>query len=187
MSQPDLRPREDIDGLLEPSMSTRSGRPRKACSTCKSQKIRCSGERPICKRCVRLNHPCVYDSSPAVATRKKPNNPVVPVRTHTLATTDQCSSPGASSLNDERLSAGTNAGLGTDSRSFDPNPIPYDHPQELQYIGIPGQLILELVELYYENVYNASLLLHKQLFLRSLAAGTARPPVVLSVCAWAAK
>jgi hypothetical protein len=36
-------------------------------------------------------------------------------------------------------------------------------------------------------VYNATLLFHKASFLQSVAAGTVRPHVVLSVCAWAAK
>ncbi|KIW92643.1 uncharacterized protein Z519_06490 [Cladophialophora bantiana CBS 173.52] len=44
---------------------------------------------------------------------------------------------------------------------------------------------MSLVDVYYANVYNASLLLHKRLFLEAIAAGTARPHVVLSVCAWA--
>ena len=59
--------------------------------------------------------------------------------------------------------------------------------EEEQYLGIPKSLVSTLVELYFDNVYNAALLLHKRLFLESLAAGTARPHVVLSVCAFAAK
>ncbi|EXJ69938.1 uncharacterized protein A1O5_07011 [Cladophialophora psammophila CBS 110553] len=46
---------------------------------------------------------------------------------------------------------------------------------------------MSLVDVYYANVYNASLLLHKRLFLEAIAAGTARHHVVLSVCAWALK
>jgi hypothetical protein len=56
-----------------------------------------------------------------------------------------------------------------------------------QYLGIPSSLLYKLVEVYYDNVYNATLLLHKQTFLDSLAAGTVRPHIVLSVCAFAAK
>lgn len=55
------------------------------------------------------------------------------------------------------------------------------------YHGIPKALVLALIEVYYDNLYNATLLLHKRLLLESLAADTARPHVVLSVCAAAAK
>ena len=47
--------------------------------------------------------------------------------------------------------------------------------------------MFKLVDVYYENVYNATLLLHKQTFLDSLAAGTVRSHIVLSICAFAAK
>lgn len=60
-------------------------------------------------------------------------------------------------------------------------------PEEEQYLGIPKSLVSTLVELFFDNVDNAPLLLHKKLFLDLLAAGTARPHVVLSVCACAAK
>ena len=58
---------------------------------------------------------------------------------------------------------------------------------EHAYLGISHDLTYTLAELYFETAYNASLLLHKASFLASLAAGTACPHVVLSVCAWAAK
>ncbi|KIX99503.1 uncharacterized protein Z520_05079 [Fonsecaea multimorphosa CBS 102226] len=44
---------------------------------------------------------------------------------------------------------------------------------------------MSLVDVYYANVYNASLLLHKRLFIEAIASGTARHHLVLSVCAWA--
>ena len=43
-----------------------------------------------------------------------------------------------------------------------------------------------LIEVYYANVYNATLLAHKPSFVDAVAAGTARSRVVLSVCALAA-
>jgi hypothetical protein len=58
---------------------------------------------------------------------------------------------------------------------------------EEQYLGIPSALVSSLIEVYYANVYNATLLLHRPSFLDAVAAGTARSHVVLSVCAWAAK
>lgn len=44
-----------------------------------------------------------------------------------------------------------------------------------------------LVDVYFENAYNATLLLHKGRYLDSLAAGTVEAHLVLSVCAYAAK
>jgi hypothetical protein len=55
------------------------------------------------------------------------------------------------------------------------------------YLGISKSLMYTLVNLYFETAYNATLLLHKASFLQELAAGTATPHIVLSVCAWAAK
>ncbi|KAJ3527969.1 hypothetical protein NM208_g10445 [Fusarium decemcellulare] len=46
--------------------------------------------------------------------------------------------------------------------------------------------MLKLIDTYYENVYNATLLLHKESLLESLAVGSIRPHVVMSVCAWGA-
>ena len=44
-----------------------------------------------------------------------------------------------------------------------------------------------LIEVFYSYAYNASLLLHRKQFLKSLAEGTAAPHVLLSVCAIASK
>ncbi|KAI8947499.1 hypothetical protein F4801DRAFT_582324 [Xylaria longipes] len=56
-----------------------------------------------------------------------------------------------------------------------------------QYIGLLEHLLPELVEIYFNYVYNAHLLLHKRSFLESIADGTACTHVVLSICAWGAK
>jgi hypothetical protein len=45
----------------------------------------------------------------------------------------------------------------------------------------------ELVELYFQTSYHASLLLHKKRLLESLATGSATPHVILAICASAAK
>ncbi|OQU96863.1 Fungal specific transcription factor domain-containing protein isoform 3 [Cladophialophora immunda] len=129
-----------------------AGRPRKACSRCKNQKVRCSGEKPTCKRCSRSNHLCLYK-----------------------ATDGQRSSKATSHSNATKA------------------PMPQWHgpavrpefPPQGSYVGIPMTLIMTLVDVYYASVYNASLLLHKRLFIEAIASGTARPHVVLSVCAWA--
>ncbi|CEI69321.1 unnamed protein product [Fusarium venenatum] len=51
---------------------------------------------------------------------------------------------------------------------------------------IPPSLINILVELYFKNVYQSSLLLHKATFIKSLANSTVQHHVLLSMCALAA-
>jgi hypothetical protein len=69
---------EDEDGKLDENMAipawselkTKAGKERKrlplACIACRRKKIRCSGEKPACKHCLRSRIPCVYK----VTTRK---------------------------------------------------------------------------------------------------------------------
>ncbi|KAK5062508.1 hypothetical protein LTR84_004581 [Exophiala bonariae] len=136
-----------------------SGRPRKACSTCKLQKIRCTGEKPKCKRCVRLEHSCSYEARSTVPRKAQQTPPSLdpyygqtnlPALTH----------------NSNRTHVNT-VGQGI-------------------YLGIPRPLIKELIEIYYENVCNSTLLLHKTSFLESVSKGTVVPHTLLSVCAWGA-
>ncbi|KAH7041075.1 fungal-specific transcription factor domain-containing protein [Microdochium trichocladiopsis] len=51
-------------------LKTKAGKERKrlplACASCRRKKIRCSGEKPACKHCIRSRLPCVYK----VTTRK---------------------------------------------------------------------------------------------------------------------
>lgn len=65
------RSKEDPqDPPLWSEMKTKAGKERKrlplACIACRRKKIRCSGEKPACKHCVRSRIPCVYK----VTTRK---------------------------------------------------------------------------------------------------------------------
>ena len=55
------------------------------------------------------------------------------------------------------------------------------------YLGVSESLMYTLVDLYFENAYNSSLLLHKRRFVESLMAGTVEAHLILSVCAYAAK
>lgn len=64
---------KDKDGADPPpwsEMKTKAGKERKrlplACIACRRKKIRCSGEKPACKHCLRSRIPCVYK----VTTRK---------------------------------------------------------------------------------------------------------------------
>ena len=60
-------------------------------------------------------------------------------------------------------------------------------PSGPDYLGIPVSLIPELIEVFYSHSYNASLLLHKGLFLKELAEGSVSGHVLLSICAIASK
>ncbi|USP80639.1 hypothetical protein yc1106_07913 [Curvularia clavata] len=65
------RSKDDVqDPPLWSEMKTKAGKERKrlplACIACRRKKIRCSGEKPACKHCLRSRIPCVYK----VTTRK---------------------------------------------------------------------------------------------------------------------
>ena len=116
-------------------------------------KVRCSGERPACRRCARLRHHCGYVNG--VATTPESSQPAASY----LQKSDRCNYLSPTSLVQE--------------------------PLEDNSLGIPKPLIAALVDTYYSHIYNATLLLHRKAFQRALAAGTADPAVVLSVCAFA--
>ncbi|KAI1016866.1 hypothetical protein LB504_007077 [Fusarium proliferatum] len=145
-------------------MANAPGRPSKACDVCKKQKIRCSGERPSCKRCSRLKNTCQYDTS----------------RTHGRAT------------NGTRKSAGAH---GTSRSVHSSHLDPVVQPAFLSierasnhdfFRGIAPSLVNTLVELYFDNVYQSTLLLHRSTFMQSLANQTIKPHILLSICAWGA-
>ncbi|KAF5587523.1 hypothetical protein FPANT_6868 [Fusarium pseudoanthophilum] len=52
--------------------------------------------------------------------------------------------------------------------------------------GIAPSLVNTLVKLYFDNVYQSTLLLHKPTFLQSLTEQTVKPHILLSICAWGA-
>lgn len=61
------RPKEERSDTTVPAWSelkTKAGKERKrlplACIACRRKKIRCSGEKPACKHCIRSRIPCVY-------------------------------------------------------------------------------------------------------------------------------
>ncbi|KAF4501649.1 hypothetical protein FAGAP_2158 [Fusarium agapanthi] len=136
------------------------GRPSKACDVCKRQKIRCSGERPSCKRCSRLNNTCQYETS------------------RTQSRTTRAVGKSAAADATPRLVQSRHAAPAFLNKEPASN---HDF-----YQGIAPSLVNTLVELYFENVYQSTLLLHKATFLQSLVDQTVKPHIVLSVCAWGA-
>lgn len=177
-----------------------TGRPRKACNTCKSLKVAnsdtdlvglwynsanwsqigCSGERPSCPRCLRLKRTCVYGyeqtitASPPVSRNLGSTRDRPPLATRRLLQQQKRIFPRETSdVNPNRISPTSR--------------LAGQRLSEEHYHGIPKALVLALVQVYFENLYNAKLLLHKRLFLESLEAGTSPAHIVLSVCASAAK
>ncbi|KAM3083425.1 hypothetical protein ACMFMG_004075 [Clarireedia jacksonii] len=156
-------------------MSSNTGRPRMACSTCKIQKIRCTGEQPRCKRCVRLRHTCTYIKGKIPKASRGSNAVNVGANSSSQVETSQ----------EEANVAGNRVMKGIHSLLADHNTV-IGLQKENFYLGISEPLLLTLVDVYFENVYQSDLLLHKRMFLKSLAEGTAREHIVLSVCAFAA-
>lgn len=135
-----------------------------------NQKVRCSSERPSCKRCIRLRRVCSYVPDVAsgyVASQSRKASPPPPSYAANL-------SPGRASISSVKI----------------PLP-PFEQqlprlPAHEHYLGIPKTLLSSLIDVFFSHIYNASLLLRKGDFLDSLAKGTARHHLVLSVCAFAA-
>jgi hypothetical protein len=71
-SDMNCKSKEDRDGPTPPwsELRTKAGKERKrlplACIACRRKKIRCSGEKPACKHCLKSRIPCVYK----ITTRK---------------------------------------------------------------------------------------------------------------------
>ncbi|CZR39140.1 uncharacterized protein FPRO_05668 [Fusarium proliferatum ET1] len=145
-------------------MANAPGRPSKACDVCKKQKIRCSGERPSCKRCVRLKNTCQYDTS----------------RTHSRAAKGTRKSAGAHATSRSVHSSHLDPVVRPAFLSIEPA-----SNHDLFKVIAPS-LVNTLVELYFDNVYQSTLLLQKATFLQSVAYQTVKSHILLSICAWGA-
>ncbi|KAH8697046.1 hypothetical protein BGW36DRAFT_160144 [Talaromyces proteolyticus] len=156
-------------------MYARPGRPIKACETCRTQKARCSGDRPICTRCSRLRRSCNYNSE----TLEMPKT-LQPQQVPDLA--NPSLQPPYTTAPRVGHSQSRHAGQ-VSNFAYCPPSVHLTSPVEERYHGIPSSLLLDLVEVYYAHVGNASLVLHKRSFLEQLEAGIACPHVVISVCA----
>ena len=177
------------------------GRPRTACGTCHSlkvirrtlppmphcstlctakyclPKIRCTGERPICKRCSRLKQTCSY------------NGAATPSRKHHIFVPASINRPITSSPKERKRKSTADDTTRSDGRRPVPTSSTLSNYSRVDHydLGIPKSLMSLLVKVFFEDAYNATLLLHERLFLESLEEGRTSPHVVLSVCAWAAK
>lgn len=136
-------------------------------STNNKLQIRCSNDRPSCKRCVRLKNICHYESSKI---RQQDRNSKLVA----IPNTSTSRLPGSPSNLDLY-------------NILNKEPAPLEASGDGIYADIPPSLVNSLVDLYFDNVYQSDLLLHKPTFLQSLVSGNVRPHVLLSICAWGAK
>ncbi|KAI5456813.1 hypothetical protein BGZ63DRAFT_396209 [Mariannaea sp. PMI_226] len=137
-----------------------AGRPSTACKHCRAQKVRCSGDAPSCKRCLRLHRHCVYQDIPAF----RANAGLSRNAPHQQIESSQVK----------------------ESRHSPPLPDNHDIRSSGTKLGIPSQLVLGLVDTFFMHAYNAHLLFHKETFLQDQAVGKIRQHVLLSLCAFAA-
>lgn len=157
------------DAQAKPAMSVKSKRSARInCNrvTVKTTnfaiQIRCSGERPSCKRCVRLKNTCRYDTNSQF-------------KRHVTRTTSR-TEPSCAIHSSNLVPAASPAHLNAESV-----------PNHGFYLGIAPSLVNTLIELYFDNVYQSTLLLHKSTFMQSLANQTVKAHILLSICAWGAK
>ena len=137
--------------------------------------VRCSNDRPVCKRCARLRHNCVYATEGIRATAVSQSNKLVQ-EVGSVSTATRASNPQKSG--DRNYI--TPEAIEPLIRSVPRPPLP-----EKTLLGIPDSLVAALVDVYYSHVYNASLLVHRASFLQALKTGIADPAMVLSICAFA--
>jgi hypothetical protein len=136
--------------------------------------VRCSNERPSCKRCTRLRRTCIYADATSSYDASQSKGALSP----------RSSKP--TQGNHFPLAATSNPSIQSYVEAREFGQLPPRPPTQESYLGIPRALLSNLIDVFYSHIYNASLLLRKSDFLESLAGGTARHHLVLSVCAFAA-
>ncbi|RMZ91395.1 hypothetical protein DV736_g1365, partial [Chaetothyriales sp. CBS 134916] len=200
--------KESSDGEKRPAWSelkTKAGKERKrlplACIVCRRKKIRCSGEKPACKHCLRARVPCVYK----VTTRK------AAPRTDYMAMLDKrlkrmedrvikaIPKDELPDLSQTGRASTAKSGLLGKKRSADEaftkelNEWTSMREENKLFTegleSLPSQQMQEhLAEVFFDCVYGQSyLLLHKPSFMRKLKARTVPPVLTLAVCAISAR
>jgi hypothetical protein len=149
------------------------------------KQVRCSGDKPVCRRCSRLRHACIY-SAKSVNSGNVPQVDGTSSLLQSARVTDTPPTPVSTTTPSREEGHSTyrgSYGAETTRNKYPIPPLLLTSPSQDYNLGIPESLVSSLIEVYYSDVYNASLLVHKRMFLEAVAAGTARPQVVLSVCA----
>ncbi|KAL6414104.1 hypothetical protein AUP68_00620 [Ilyonectria robusta] len=189
------------------------GTPSVACLRCRKQKLRCTREHPICRRCERAKGECVYPSPPdrrrlaleraLERTGSVPRSNLSPSREHmpqTLETSAQTSSytrhVGESAIIHSQsanvppsggLDPALDSNLATRTR---PSPRPTQSALDSsvnsgQGVSLSSEVALFLTEIYFERHYEAEFLFCKQRFIRDYIGGTLPSYVSLAVFAFA--
>ena len=130
-----------------------------ACSRCRSQKLRCSRELPICERCARLHTPCAYPAPPdrkaLAAFRAHPRSRRRNHGKPTRANHNQQSDSHLSTSPSHSIQQGDNlAGAGG----------PANEDNDLQLPQAVHQL---LQEVYFTCMFNSTLIFHRPTFTQS--------------------
>ncbi len=111
--------------------------------------LACSGERPVCNRCARLRKTCVFTPTTARSLQF-------------ISESNRRTSRASHAVQESNPMNHSDAG-----ESVPGEHSPTDPPAILSmrkdspYLGISESLMYTLVDVYFENAYNASLLLHK--------------------------
>lgn len=140
-----------------------------ACKTCRAQKLRCSRALPTCDRCDRLDKTCLYPEAPDRKLLAKARTSRAKHQRHSLSSNEYGSA-------DESLFA-------TDIQSS-----PSDHVSKIftprsadsrEYVWYQS----ELVNVYFDMMWNSHILLYKPSFLGDLESGRIPNFLLLSLCA----
>ncbi|KAG5747376.1 hypothetical protein H9Q70_009942 [Fusarium xylarioides] len=168
-----------------PRQGSESSLSRTACERCRRQKLRCSRQRPTCTRCSRFSVTCTY---PELADRRR-----LAARRESVRA--EQSRPGAAPVTPE--STELNAGA---ARS--PSVTPGIHSFGLVEVGpprtehavsrsagtnlddLPPRAIgLALLDIYFERLYNATLLFNRTQLFESYLDGSLPPYLLRSIFA----
>lgn len=159
-------------------MQKLQGRPRKACNVCKKQKVLVRPQRSSSRRLLTVHSRSVAQQTDHAAGDAQDSI----TRVITMIAGSQ--------INQTlwRGVAGQERHCFQVVRSLWPLPVGllYQTPDE-NCSEIPSSLVNALVELYFNNVYQSNLLLHKDSFIKSLADSAVQPHVLLSMYALGAK
>ncbi|CAD0086380.1 unnamed protein product [Aureobasidium mustum] len=183
-------------------LKTKAGKERKrlplACIACRRKKIRCSGEKPACKHCLRSRIPCVYK----VTTRKAaPRTDYMAMldkrlkrmeeRVIKIVPKEDQGRIGTIAFGDDINDWSKSKSGGSAEARLRIGPQEQDERRLLQEGAdqLPShELQIHLAEVYFDYVYGQSYhLLHKPSFMRKLEVGQVPPVLILAVCAISAR
>lgn len=163
-----------------------------ACLSCRQKKVKCSGSRPACTTCLRMNVECQY---PALRNRGSRFGYLEMMKRRMLYM-ERCL--GGKKLNEIKLKSQTQANTHTIRKA--PIDIMRDMPMPVAnvvtsaprlYSNVdlpPEELVLHLVDLYFSHVHGQTYnFLHKQSFVQRVKTGQVNPTLLFALCALTAR